>query len=43
MKQAGIEAASGWILGELEDGEKISHTSDYSEITAETATLLCYP
>ena len=31
----GIAATSGWILGELEDGEPIPHASDYSEITAE--------
>lgn len=29
-----IDAASGWILGELEDGEKIPAASDYSEIVA---------
>ncbi len=31
----GIDAASGWILGELEDGEQIPCASNYSEITAE--------
>ena len=31
----GIDAASGWILEELEDGERIPHASDYSEIVAE--------
>ena len=29
-----IDAASGWILGELEDGEKIPPASSYSEIAA---------
>ena len=31
----GVDAASGWILGELEDGEKIPRASEYSEVTAE--------
>ncbi len=38
LKQAiemGIDAASGWILGELEDGERIPSASDYSEIVAD--------
>lgn len=30
--EMGIDAASGWILGELEDGEKIPPASDYSKI-----------
>ena len=33
--EMGIDAASGWILGELEDGEQIPRASDYSEITAQ--------
>ena len=33
--EMGIDAASGWILGELEDGEQIPCASNYSEITAE--------
>ena len=33
--EMGIDAASGWILGELEDGEQIPRASNYSEITAE--------
>lgn len=32
--EMGIDAASGWILGELEDGEKIPPASSYSEIIA---------
>lgn len=32
--EMGIDAASGWILGELEDGQQIPCSSDYSEITA---------
>ena len=32
--EMGIDAASGWILGELEDGEKIPPASDYSKIAA---------
>ncbi len=31
--EMGIDAASGWVLGELEDGEKIPEASDYKEIT----------
>ena len=38
--EMGIDAASGWILGELEDGEKIPHASDYSEITAENGCMI---
>ena len=30
--EMGIDAASGWILGELEDGKKIPPASDYSKI-----------
>ena len=36
----GIDAASGWILGELEDGEQIPRASDYSEITVEDGCML---
>lgn len=32
--EMGIDAASGWILGELEDGQQIPRSSDYLEITA---------
>lgn len=31
--EMGIDAASGWILGELEDGEKIPEASNYQDIT----------
>ena len=30
--EMGIDAASGWILGELEDGEKIPKPSAYKDI-----------
>lgn len=43
LKQAiemGIDAASGWILGELEDGEQIPPASNYSEITTEKGCML---
>ncbi|MDE6981991.1 MAG: type II toxin-antitoxin system HicB family antitoxin, partial [Lachnospiraceae bacterium] len=38
--EMGIDAASGWILGELEDGEKIPPASAYSEITVENGCML---
>lgn len=38
--EMGIDAASGWILGELEDGEKIPSASDYSEITVEKGCMV---
>lgn len=38
--EMGIDAASGWILGELEDGEQIPRASDYSEITAESGCMI---
>lgn len=38
--EMGIDAASGWILGELEDGELIPRASDYSEITAEKGCMI---
>lgn len=43
MEQAiemGIDAASGWILGELEDGEHIPPASDYSEIAVENGCMV---
>lgn len=43
MQQAiemGIDAARGWILGELEDGEKNPRASNYSEITAENGCMI---
>ncbi len=36
----GIDAASGWILGELEDGEKIPQASNYSDITIEKGCMV---
>lgn len=33
--EMGIDAASGWILGELEDGEKIPEASQYKDIQAD--------
>lgn len=38
--EMGIDAASGWILGELEDGEQIPRASDYSEVTAEKGCMI---
>ena len=38
--EMGIDAASGWILGELEDGEIIPKASDYSEIAAEDGCMV---
>ena len=38
--EMGIDAASGWILGELEDGEKIPPASSYSEITAQNKHMV---
>jgi len=38
--EMGIDAASGWILGELEDGEKIPSASDYSEIAIENGCMV---
>ncbi len=36
----GIDAASGWILGELEDGEQIPSASNYSEIAVENGCMV---
>lgn len=38
--EMGIDAASGWILGELEDGEQIPNASSYSKITAENVCMV---
>lgn len=38
--EMGIDAASGWILGELEDGEQIPRASNYSEITAVNGCMI---
>lgn len=36
----GVDAASGWILGELEDGKKVPRASGYSEIAAENGCMI---
>ena len=33
--EMGIDAASGWILGELEDGEQIPVASEYKDVVVE--------
>lgn len=38
--EMGVDAASGWILEELEDGEKIPRASEYSEVTAEEGCIV---
>ena len=38
--EMGIDAASGWILGELEDGEKIPPASSYSEIVTKNEYMV---
>ena len=38
--EMGVDAACGWILGELEDGEQIPQASDYSEITAPNGCMV---
>lgn len=38
--EMGIDAASGWILGELEEGERIPLASDYSEIVVENGCMI---
>lgn len=38
--EMGIDAACGWILGELEDGEQIPCASDYSEIVAQSKCMV---
>ncbi len=38
--EMGIDAASGWILGELEEGEKIPSASNYSEIAIENGCMV---
>ncbi len=38
--EMGIDAASGWRLGELEDGELIPKASDYTEIAAEDGCMV---
>ena len=38
--EMGIDAASGWILGELEDGERIPEASEYGSIIVENNQML---
>ncbi|MCM1426312.1 MAG: type II toxin-antitoxin system HicB family antitoxin [Eubacterium sp.] len=38
--EMGIDAASGWILGELEDGKQVPYASNYSEITTEKGCMI---
>ena len=38
--EMGMDAACGWILGELEDGEQIPSASEYSEIMAEDGCIV---
>lgn len=38
--EMGIDVASGWILGELEDGEKIPPASGHSEIAADNEYMV---
>ena len=38
--EMGIDAASGWILGELEDGRQIPHASEYSEIATQNEGMV---
>lgn len=36
----GIDAASGWVLGELEDGGQIPCASGYSDIIVENGCMV---
>ena len=38
--EMGIDAASGWILGELEDREQIPPASSFSKIAAENDNIV---
>ena len=38
--EMGIDAASGWILWEFEDGEQIPNASSYSKITVENDCMV---
>lgn len=38
--EMGIDAASGWILGELEDGEKIPEASEYKNVAAKNDEMV---
>lgn len=38
--EMGIDAASGWILGELEDGEKIPNASKYEDMKSSDGVIV---
>ncbi len=38
--EMGIDAASGWILGELEDGKQLPSASDYSEVATKNGCMV---
>ena len=38
----GTDAASGWILGELEDGNDIPSASRYEDISVESGSFINY-
>ena len=38
--ERGIDAASGWILGELADGKQIPRASEYSEIIVKEGCIV---
>lgn len=35
-----IDAASGWVLGELEDGEQIPNASEYKDVAADDGYMV---
>ena len=35
-----IDAASGWVLGELEDGDQIPKASEYKDVVADNACMV---
>ena len=35
-----IDAASGWVLGELEDGEQIPKASEYKDVVADNSYMV---
>ena len=38
--EMGIDAASGWILGELEDGRKVPEATPYERVSAEDGDMV---
>ena len=38
--EMGIDAASGWVLGELEDGRKVPEATPYDGVTAEKGSMV---